>query len=269
MPAVPATNWPDSRPRTFLPTQALCSCAVHLFTGTIYRLEAWHLIISLYIYHFLSNFKFSWLNESLSAFIGSEQEMISLANLAAFPQFLRFGEVELCYNKTSLQSIAEKCHTFVECLQSIQAPLNDSASILICAEIDKEKPSQFGDYSTLLNHIRGELMPICDSSRQYSFFIDFGSDKTQRVNVIESILTIPQIVRCSNILIEVCQGANPLQLPVKAIAQWLNQTDDRSRIGVIDDQKKQEKFLRIGTEHDKIRNVLEMCKHLTEVLVHF
>ena len=194
--------------------------------------------------------------------------MISLANLAAFPQFLRFGEVELCYNKTSSQSIAEKCHTFVECLQSIRAPLNDSASILICAEIDKEKPSQFGDYSTLFNHIRDKLLPICDSSRQYSFFIDFdfGSDKTHRVNVIESILTIPQIVRCSNILIEV---PNPLQLPVKAIAQWLNQTDDRSRIGVIDGQKKQEKFLRIGTEHDKIHNVLEMCKHLTEVLFHF
>ena len=184
--------------------------------------------------------------------------------LADSPQFLRFSEFGLCYNKTSLQSIAEKCHTFVDCLQSIQAPLCDSASILICAEIDKEKPSQFGDYSTLLNHIRGELLPICDSSRQYSFFI-VGSDKTHHVSVIESILTIPQIVCCSNILIEVHQIATPLQLPVGAIAQWLNQTADRNRI----DGQKKEKFLRIGTEHDKIRNVLEMCKHLTEVLVLF
>lgn len=80
--------------------------------------------------------------------------------------------------------------------------------------------------------------------------------------MIDSILKMPQIARCSNVVIELYLIIDPIQLPVETIAQWLNQQSDE-RIGLFD-QKKEEKFLTIFSH--QIQNVLEVRDHLKKVL---
>ena len=195
----------------------------------------------------------------MEAFIGGNKKPIS--HLEAFPPFIRFGRVYLAYWFGLQQSIEEKCQLFGGFLPLIKGALKDSNEILFIAHINQNDPSNFTNHSTLLDNVRDGLLPICDSARRYSFRIEFRSDKNSHKKVIESILKMPQIVRCSNVEITIDVVYDPIQLPVEEIAQWLNQKIDR--IGVIG-KKKEERFLKIKSW--KIENVSKMCEHLIEVL---
>ena len=176
----------------------------------------------------------------------SNEISISLDDLEALPEFIRFNEVYMPYSRgfqppSRNISIQEKCQFFADLLPSIKGALNDSKEICFCGDINENDPSNFSNHSTLIDYIRDEFLPICDSSRRYKFEIDFFSDKDAATNVVSSILKMPQIVRCLNVEIEIWISTMgyPSKLPVDEIVRWLNQKIDR--IGFIG-KKNEEKF---------------------------
>lgn len=220
----------------------------------------------------------------MQAKIGSEYlKWISHKKLSTFPQFLRFDTVELSYDgglnrrielysqfdqrikrrtkrRAELQSISKKCQLSVKHLQPLKAALKESNLIYFVGRICQKNLDEFQDHSQLINHLREELLPICNSARLYKFRICFNSDKNSTANVITSIL---EMVHGSNVEIEL-YSHNPNKLPIDSIAKWLGQ--EGNRINAID-QKKQVKFLKIQLVG--IQNVFEMCGHLTEVISKF
>ena len=195
-----------------------------------------------------------------------EGKEISLQDLALFPAFLRFRAVDLLYHHGS-QSIAEKCDLFDGCLQSIKPTLNDSNSIndsnLISFScfIAKNVPQQFSNHQTLIKYISDRLLPICESSRQYSFYIGFASDKNSSSNVIDSILQMAQIYRygCFGVYIGLID-TNPAQLPIETISTWLNRNSDQKKIH----KKQTYSILRIRSSKT-FQNISEMCDFLKMV----
>lgn len=183
-------------------------------------------------------------------FIGSEKKPISLVELKAFPPFLRFGKVYLQY-WFGVQTITEKCQLFNDFLPSIKGALDGPNETIFSCRINQHVPSEFSNHSTLVGYIRDGLLPIYDSPRRYKFNIYFYSDKNSCTEVIASILKMPQIVRCSNIVIRLYQIHDPVELPNDEIAQWLNQITDR--IGFIG-KKVENKCLKIVS--DNIGNIL-------------
>ena len=181
--------------------------------------------------------------------------------MVEFPPFFRFNNVDLRYYFGS-QSIQEKWQLFGRCLQSLYVALCDSNEIYFGERINQNDPSQFCDSTTLLNYLKEGFLPIFDSPRRYEFQIVFDSDKNASTNVIASILTIPQIVRSSNVWI----GLHPIymiMLPVEAIDQWLNKKSEE--IGFFG-QMKREKVLNFHSR--RVQNAVEMCGHLKEVLAY-
>ena len=203
---------------------------------------------------------------------------ISLDDLEALPEFLRFNEVYMPYYlslhaiffrqfrpisrdlRRRDMSIQEKCQFFAGLLPAIKGALNDLKEICFDGRISENDPSNFSNHSTLIDYIRGEFLPICDSSRRYRFEIDFSSDKDAATNIVSSILKMPQIVRCLNVEICISTG-HPNKLPVGEIVRWLNQKINQ--IGFIG-KKDEEKFLKIHSW--QIQDELGICEHLTEVL---
>ena len=202
---------------------------------------------------------FFYSDSGLEALIGFHEKAISLVDLKSFPPFIRFERVWLQYFFGS-QSIEKKCQLFEGFLPSIKGALN-AKKIVFNADISQNDPSNFSNHSSLVQYIRERLLIICDCDCQYVFRIGFYSDENSKANVIKSILKMPQIVRCPNVEIKLYYIYDSIQLPVKEIFQWLNQTADR--IGV-SGKKKDEKFLRIYSW--SIENILGMCEHLSEVV---
>ena len=149
-------------------------------------------------------------------------------------------------------------------LQSLKPALNDSNLVRFTGCIFRSDFNSiaFEDHFALLKHLRNEFLPICDSSRNYEFFIKFYSDWDSQTNVIESLLQMPQIRR-SNVGIEL-SGVYASQLPVEAIVQWLNQESDQNDVIR---KKQQEKCLTIKVPG--INNLSRMVRRLVEVFVEF
>ena len=193
-------------------------------------------------------------------FIGDEGKEISLQDLALFPAFLRFREVDLLYHHGS-QSIAEKCDLFDGCLQSIKPTLNDSNLINLNCLTAKNVQKQFSNHQTLVKYVSERLLPICESSRSYSFFIGFVSDENSASNVIDSILQMAQISRygCFGVYIGLINN-NPAQLPIETISTWLNR-----KSGAMEFRQKQTgNVLRIRSS-ETFQNIPEMCDLLKTV----
>ena len=193
----------------------------------------------------------------LETFIGRNQKAISLVDLKAFPSFLCFDHVYLRFWSGS-QTIAEKCQLFGSFLPSIMGAINDSCEILFVGNVDQNDPSEFSNSSKLIDYLRDGLLPTCNSSHRYIFEIHFSLEENSGTKVIESILKMPQIVQCPNVVIGLCCISGPIQLPVKEIDQWLKQNN-----GVIG-KKKEKKFLKIYSGN--IENISGMCENLIEVL---
>ena len=166
-------------------------------------------------------------------------------------------------------TVDAKCKRFIKHLKPLKAALSD----LNLLHFDNENygsgfrldyGSGFRSRSNLFHHLRNELLPVCGSSRAYKFTICFESLETNRAALIESILQIPQIGRCSNVALDISDLCNA-QLPVEAIAQWLHQqSSDTNRIS---DPKRREKFLTIELKNIDIPNLLEISGHLTKVFL--
>ena len=208
----------------------------------------------------INDFSFS---DGLEAFIGSDRKMISLANLVAFPPFLRLNEVRLEYASGS-QSLLAKFRLFEDCLDSIKSALNDSNKIRFDANINRDHPSHFNDHSSLVIYLRDRLLPICGSSRRYNFNIEFDFGNSAVSDVISSILQISKVRNCSHVQIDLF-GYNYIlsaRLPVDDISNWLApKTDDC--IGICG-KEGENRFLSIYCTI--IPNAQEMWNYLKEVI---
>ena len=129
------------------------------------------------------------------------------------------------------------------------------------AYISQDDTTYFNNHSKLLYYLQNRLLQICDSARGYKFSILFFSHANTITNVIESILQMPPIERCSNVEIEIpFLWRVQKQLPVKAISNWLEMSADGMEINY---QRKREKFLKIWMSD--IQNTKEMIDHLVMV----
>ena len=162
-----------------------------------------------------------------SFIVGNTTTKVSLANLRSVPRFLRFNEVRLFYTYTIVgqKSIEEKCWSIESYLQPLKEALNDSISIQFDGVIDRNDHRDFNNHSILLNHLSEELLTICNSSCGYDFYISLRTDEAEaETNVINSIIQMPQICRCSHLRINLFFVPQPMLLPIDAISSWLNRT---------------------------------------------
>ena len=113
-------------------------------------------------------------------------------------EFLRFENVKLSYNYPGFQSIDKKCRLFVEHLKPLKAAFSDSTKIEFHARIG-EGQNKFRDPLQLLNHLRNELLPICDSARRYKFTFYLISHEASTTAILEAILQMPQINFSTNV----------------------------------------------------------------------
>lgn len=111
--------------------------------------------------------------------------------------------------------------------------MNDLELIHFICAANRDNEYAFND-STLIEHLRDELLPIFDSPRRYKFNVYYSISKltinTLIMDIIASILQLPQIRRCSNVEIArsvICtnwQTFGPVSM--EAISNWLNRTRD-------------------------------------------
>lgn len=181
------------------------------------------------------------------------------AILTDLPQFVRFDRVLLWYYGEL--SIEEKFKLYGNYLQLLKKALNDANSIKFFCKIDQNDGHAFRNHSQLLNHVQNDLLAICDSSRGYAFVIDLHSDTNAGANVMDQILEMHPIGRCSNLEIKIIEfygrSEHQIQLPIELISNWLHRKLD----GI--NEKSKERFLRISSEN--IQNIREMCNHLKTV----
>lgn len=145
---------------------------------------------------------------------------------------------------------------------SLKPALKDSNMIEFRAGFFPDDPYRFNCYSTLIDY-RIRFLQICDSARGYKFQIYFFSDANVITNIIASILQMPQIERCSTVELEIIlRWGVQMQLPVKAILNWLENPADEMQIN---ERKPKEKFLTIWLRGDHIHNVQELINHLKMV----
>ena len=199
---------------------------------------------------------------------------ISLNDLAAFPPFLRFDEIQLWFldpdsdsddgelDNSDTPPIGEICRLFESQLPSIKPTLDDSI-LAIYFGVHETKPARFRNNPELIDFLRNRLLTICDNSRSYDFLIYFESDMSA-AECISSILQMPQIDQCSDVMILLFfdrddDDNQQIRLPVEAISKWLNQkwTKKGWRELYIDCD---------GCKVWKCVNILEMFNHLKEVL---
>ena len=192
------------------------------------------------------------------------QKQTSITNFVTFPQFIRFDDVEFWYWHGS-QPIEEKCEFTERYLLSLQPVLHDSNTINICAQISMD-PKDFNDHSHLLDYIRNHLLLLCNSSRAYKFFILNHSDENLFTHAITSILQINVIECCQHIEIVILDscGKHQKSLPVEAISNWLEKSDDGIKV---DDRLPKEKFLSIRLPFNEFQNTREILDYL--MMVHF
>ena len=217
----------------------------------------------------------------MEAFISGVRERvkkISLSDLSALsapPRFLHFIKVKLLYDDPvihprfpiQLKSIEEKCDSIENYLRPFKEALNDTKSFEFYGDIDQkvDKFSSSFTQSSLLEYLSQKLLPIFNLSHRYEFDISFVCGEGDATNVIDSILQMPQISRCSNLDIKLRYIQQPKQLPVETISNWLNRKMD---VGTeIIGRTPREIYL--GIWLDKIQNAMEMCDHLAEVLFYF
>ena len=202
----------------------------------------------------------------------SRATAISNADLAECPQFLRFDEISLARKEIGQSeiSVEQESQLFLACLRPLKSILNDS-NLCLCVTIDRNDRTHFGSQSEFLDHIRGELLPICDSSRGYQFTVwlmDGWYNREADQNLIASILQAPQVKRSSNVKIFLFNSASP-EWPIEAISNWLHQNYDsiRNLKGL------KERFLRISTcnatlQDTELQDTQKLIDHLKKV-THF
>lgn len=196
-----------------------------------------------------------------TSIIGLARKEIFINEVTTFPPFIRFNDVQLEYRYFGLKAIEQKCDSIESKLLQFEHVLIDSDLITFNAEIRQNNHSQFNNHSELLVYIRTRLLPICDYSRGYKFDINFKSDENSVPIVIESLLQMRTIMRCSKVQIVIlCVGK--FQLPVEEISNWLEQLDGMENKV----QSKKAKLLEIGFfDFHTIQNTQEIIDRLQMV----
>ena len=188
--------------------------------------------------------------------------MTNKTNLKNFP-FLRFETFYMLYNDGSI-SIDEKLHLLQDQLQLFGTALSDLKKITLTVRINKNDHSQFHNRTQLLDHIREQLLPICDSSPFYSFNIDFQSDRDAAGNFIDQILQLPSINRCRDVYFQY-KNETFIQLPVDSISNWLHRNSDDGIGCTLNGQIKKYRYLAMN-KRIIIQNADEMCDRLKMVI---
>ena len=204
-------------------------------------------------------------NFSNGVYIGIGRHKISLTEANEVPPFLRFDIVQISYGYV-WQPIKEKCELSESYLLILKPALIDSDMIEVYAGICEGDPSDFSNHLQLIEYIQNQLLSFCISPRSYKFHIYFYSDENSVPNLIASLLQMDELRLCSNIEIEIRirhqekRFGFEKQLPVEAIANWLEKYDDKMEI--IDRTK--ERILKIELRVG-IQNPQEMLEHLIKV----
>lgn len=185
----------------------------------------------------------------------------------SIPIFVRLNEIKLRFD-IGTQTIAEKCESFENCLQSMETALSDLTEVYVGCSVDQTNQSDFNDHSALFNYLGNRLLQICNTFQRYTFIIWIDSDENLIANSIASILELPQIIHCERVNIGL--GAflldQPIQLPIESISSWL------VGMGIPEEEikirkKGQKRFLKISS--DRISNAQQICEHLKEVNFQF
>ena len=197
---------------------------------------------------------------------GYKGKLTAKFGLKNFP-FLRFEALWIVYRHGPM-SIDEKLQLLQNGLQMFQTALSSNLeSISVIANINQNDQSQFRNHSQLLGHLREQVLPICDSSPDYSFKIDFQSDNDGAGNFIGEILQLPKINRCQQVHF-FCPNETSIQLPVEVISNWLN----RNSGGEINSTETEicKKGRLIHTNQQiKIQNAVEMCDRMKTVITFY
>ena len=198
----------------------------------------------------------------LRTYIGNDYAEIEAShlNVEYFPSFFRFDKINIYFSTRiwDTQPIAGKCQLFEDQLKLIKPALNGSV-MNFDVIIDQSDPSCFYDHDQVLVYLRNRLLPICDKSRGYEFWIGFDLDAntTGFVRfVIASVLQMDQIDRCSNVVIDFSiEVENGTKLPIEEISNWLHRSCDNQR----------ERSLSIYLR--RIESLVEVFTHLKEVFI--
>ena len=205
---------------------------------------------------------FSGLQTSIE--IGAEEKVIVIdkTDLKYFA-FLRFKNLWILYDGGSI-SIDEKLQ-LIQCqLKLFETALSDLEKITLIAAINRNDQSRIRDHSQLLDHLGGQVLPICHSSA-YHFFIDFQSDNDAAGNVVGQILQLVSINRCREVYFHY-KNETFIQLPVDAISNWLNRNSNDQ----IDSAGRGNKaHLLLMDRLIRIQNAVAMCDHLKMVIYLF
>lgn len=183
-----------------------------------------------------------------------------------FPPFLYLDKIGLEYYGT--MTITKKCELFKSHLQSIKRALYHS-NIEFHGSIHKDnkgyfvgspKHIDFHDHTKLVEHIRNEVLPLCGSARCYSFNITLYTDKNSAAKIIDSILRMPSVNRCSNVSFWF-RDDGIKGISVETISNWLFRMSDGN--GEINCPKRHPRLLKIGSI--MLQNVMDIWDALKQV----
>ena len=100
------------------------------------------------------------------------ETIISYADLATFPPFLRFHDIVLIYmwSGTSNHQLCEWIQAY---LQTLKPALRDLNLMYFAAKVNRyNNPCDFKSIPELIDHLSNKLLPLCGSSRSYEFSIE-------------------------------------------------------------------------------------------------
>ena len=217
-------------------------------------------IFTILFSHFCDNLLcYRHFGHGLSACINYYAEIeASHLNVEYFPSFFRFNKIDIYFSTFRIwdtQPIAGKCQLLEDQLKLIKPALNGPI-LYFNIIIDQSNPSCFYDHDQVLESLRNRLLPICDKSRGYEFWIGFYLDANTIRFIIASILQMDQIDRCSNVVIDFSiEVENGTKLPIEEISNWLHRSCNGGG-----HRERRERFLFICTELKALLKFLRIWK---------
>ena len=181
-------------------------------------------------------------------------------HLELFPRYVRFDAVTLnylCHSYEYLFGIEYKRKWIKDQLEPIKRILGGSKLEIKCV-INQTGGSTFTDHNAFLSHIENELLPIIGTCHGFKLNALFCSERDSAENIIESLLQMPAIIRCSTVDLYLTMTGRVVNLPVDVIANWLSYERHGAK------KTKEERFLQILTTHDRIR--IQNTKDIWELL---
>ena len=187
----------------------------------------------------------------MSVFIGTlENELLD--GVIDFPPFLRVNQLSLYYTVDEMP-IEGKCNLFLDALNQLKSLLENTNTVYFDGRIVRYDECCFDESSQLLSHLTA-LSCIFSHVNRYIFRLSLWSEEHMDGYIIERFLNVPQVLRCTNVEINISCTFNPTILPIDAISNWLHYNyNGKSR------------FLSIGIS--AVQNAVDICTHLRNVKI--